>query len=396
MKNVIQKGVVSRTLAHTHFAPKRKVLFSIIILLLTNLSIAQSGLGSNDNGSSVLGTQNNEPLKFITNANERMRLTTSGKLGIGITDPIRTLEVNGDAGFNGALYLTDLENSSSINQTVFTTQLLTLNNSKVVKTSLEDLRTMMYMAPPVFNSCNLAGQPIQQNPAWYSNPFKLYTICPDILVGIGTDNPEYTLDVNGNANFRENLFSYRLRVGQKDEGSGLISGYWKGNDASSYELLNLGFSSSQTQASHQILTIDVKGNLRLNNRERDIFYIDAATETVKARNIIVDEQNWPDYVFKKEYSLLPLKKVQAYIEENGHLPNVPSANEVAEQGLSLGGMTKVTMEKIEELTLYLLQINERLEQQEVNLVEQQNLIDEQAKLIQLQQLMIEQLKIDNE
>ena len=63
MKNVIQKGVVRRTLAHTHFAPKRKILFSIIILLLTNLSIAQSGLGSNDNGSSVLGTQNNEPLK---------------------------------------------------------------------------------------------------------------------------------------------------------------------------------------------------------------------------------------------------------------------------------------------------------------------------------------------
>ncbi|HLW08785.1 MAG TPA: hypothetical protein VKX35_00175, partial [Fermentimonas sp.] len=212
--------------------------------------------------------------------------------------------------------------------------------------------------------------------------------------GIGTSSPQYNLDVNGDGNFRGTLHTRQLKLGVESPGNALINGYWKGSNTSQM-LLNIGFISNQAQTTYQILTLDVNGNLRLKNKERDIFYIDADTETVRARNIIVDEQNWPDYVFNKEYTLLSLYEVKAYIEKNGHLPNVPSAREVEEHGLSLGGMTKVTMEKVEELTLYLLQMNEKLEQQEANLVELQNLIDEQAKLIQIQQMLIEQLKVDN-
>lgn len=64
---------------------------------------------------------------------------------------------------------------------------------------------------------------------------------------------------------------------------------------------------------------------------------------------------WADYVFKENYALKTLPEVEAYIMEHGHLPNIPSEAEVLEQGIELGTMNAKLLEKIEELTLYLIQ-----------------------------------------
>ncbi|MEO0901176.1 MAG: hypothetical protein AAFY00_03860, partial [Bacteroidota bacterium] len=64
----------------------------------------------------------------------------------------------------------------------------------------------------------------------------------------------------------------------------------------------------------------------------------------------------PDYVFKEDYDLKSLEEVQNYIRENGHLPNVPSAKDMEENGIQLGEMNMKLLEKIEELTLYILQL----------------------------------------
>ena len=75
--------------------------------------------------------------------------------------------------------------------------------------------------------------------------------------------------------------------------------------------------------------------------------------------------NWPDYVFKKDYNLLSLTEVEKHIKEKGHLPNVPSAKEVEEKGsFSLGEMNKKLLEKVEELTLYLIEQNKNIKKQE--------------------------------
>lgn len=73
---------------------------------------------------------------------------------------------------------------------------------------------------------------------------------------------------------------------------------------------------------------------------------------------------WADYVFKKDYNLKPLSEVENFIKEEGHLPNVPSAAQVKEEGIALGEMAKIQQEKIEELTLYIIELNKRLEAQE--------------------------------
>jgi hypothetical protein len=71
---------------------------------------------------------------------------------------------------------------------------------------------------------------------------------------------------------------------------------------------------------------------------------------------------WADYVFAKGYDLKPLNQVEEYINTNGHLPNVPSADEIDKNGLKLGEMAKIQQEKIEELTLYLIQQNKEIEE----------------------------------
>jgi hypothetical protein len=70
---------------------------------------------------------------------------------------------------------------------------------------------------------------------------------------------------------------------------------------------------------------------------------------------------WADYVFAKDYNLKPLSEVEAFIAKNNHLPNVPSAKQVKEEGINVGEMARIQQEKIEELTLYIIAQNKRIE-----------------------------------
>ena len=76
--------------------------------------------------------------------------------------------------------------------------------------------------------------------------------------------------------------------------------------------------------------------------------------------------NWPDYVFEDNYELMPISELEYNIAKNKHLPGIPSAEQVENGGLSLGEMQTMMMEKIEELTLYIIQQNKRIEQLETN------------------------------
>lgn len=70
--------------------------------------------------------------------------------------------------------------------------------------------------------------------------------------------------------------------------------------------------------------------------------------------------NWPDYVFQNNYNLKSFDELRKYIAVNKHLPNIPAAAEVEKNGMEVGDMQKRMMEKIEELTLYVLQLEEKI------------------------------------
>lgn len=111
---------------------------------------------------------------------------------------------------------------------------------------------------------------------------------------------------------------------------------------------NIGIGTSSFVDGADTYRLSVKGKIR--------------AEEIKVYN------TWADYVFKKEYKLIALNDVEKYITKNGHLPNVPSAEEVTEKGLELGEMAKIQQEKIEELTLYIIAQNKRIEalEQKIN------------------------------
>jgi hypothetical protein len=78
------------------------------------------------------------------------------------------------------------------------------------------------------------------------------------------------------------------------------------------------------------------------------------------KELNVQLTDYPDYVFAKNYSLMPLDVLAKYIAANKHLPNVPSAKEIEANGANLGELNKIQMEKIEELTLYIIEMKKRI------------------------------------
>ncbi len=95
--------------------------------------------------------------------------------------------------------------------------------------------------------------------------------------------------------------------------------------------------------------------------------------TVYAQEVKVDlSVPGPDYVFEPTYKLSPLDSIKTYIDKNKHLPEVPSAKEMEKNGIQLGEMNMLLLKKIEELTLYVIDLNKTIQKQNERL---QNLED---------------------
>jgi hypothetical protein len=90
-------------------------------------------------------------------------------------------------------------------------------------------------------------------------------------------------------------------------------------------------------------------------------YLLAVKGKIMAEGVKVDLQSaWPDYVFEQDYQLTNIPTLKKYIDEHGHLPNMPSAKTVEKEGIDVGEINTLLLEKIEELSLYLIQMEERM------------------------------------
>ena len=102
------------------------------------------------------------------------------------------------------------------------------------------------------------------------------------------------------------------------------------------------------------------GNVGIGITDADPNYRLSVKGKIRAQEIKVEMANWPDYVFDKDYKILGLNELDAYISENHHLPDVPSAKEVEANGIALGETNKLLLKKVEELTLYLIEQNKKI------------------------------------
>ena len=110
-------------------------------------------------------------------------------------------------------------------------------------------------------------------------------------------------------------------------------------------------------------TLTLNGEFIINNptTSNKIFEVHQADNYVYARDIHVTQNNFPDYVFAHDYKLMGLSELETYINAHHHLPEMPTAKEVAQNDLSVSETTALLTKKIEELTLYMIELKKENE-----------------------------------
>ncbi|WP_222983921.1 fibronectin type III domain-containing protein [Flagellimonas meishanensis] len=183
-------------------------------------------------------------------------------------------------------------------------------------------------------------------------------------VGIGNTGTNTTLNVTG---LTPNT-SYDFTVFAQDAASNIST---VSNTETVVTLAGTGIVDYTSENSN-MTTVDWTARDLFANRNLGIGTTDtqgyrlAVAGNMIAEGVRVELQgNWPDYVFEPDFDLKALEEVKKFIEENGHLPNIPSAKQIEKEGIDLGTMNAKLLEKIEELTLYLLAQDAKIKQLEL-------------------------------
>lgn len=120
--------------------------------------------------------------------------------------------------------------------------------------------------------------------------------------------------------------------------------------------LNIGYNPNTIATDKNDLS--VKGNVGIGISDTQGYKL-AVNGIIRAKEIIVDSE-WADFVFKKDYKLPTLGEVKKHIEDKGTLPGVPSESDVKTNGVNLGEVNAILLQKIEELTLYVIKLQEEV------------------------------------
>ena len=202
---------------------------------------------------------------------------------------------------------------------------------------------------------------------------KYMTFLPNGNIGIGTTNPAQKLEVNGSATFNGAIISsssdnsggvIQLRNPSKTS-NGLAStwmiynmtgGY--GNSLQFWAYDNIGCAGGMCT---NRFTIMDNGNVGIGTTNPTSKLTVAGN--IASREVKVTVDAGADFVFEKDYDLPSLESVDKFIKENKHLPEIASAAEMKKEGMNLSEMNIKLLQKIEELTLYTIEQNKRIEAQ---------------------------------
>jgi len=170
-------------------------------------------------------------------------------------------------------------------------------------------------------------------------------------VGIGTTSPGVKLDVNGDMGIKG---SNKIYLADDLGTPPYIKGIWDSNDYTGMEF-HSGFSGLDTTV------IVISANARVGIGTKTPQNLLDVYGTIHAKEFKASLDGWSDYVFDKDYKLLSLNDVENYINTNKKLPDIPSAKEITTDGVKLGEMNALLLKKVEELTLYVIEQNKKIQ-----------------------------------
>ncbi|MBN9283919.1 MULTISPECIES: hypothetical protein [unclassified Flavobacterium] len=219
-------------------------------------------------------------------------------------------------------------------------------------------------------------------------------------VGIGTVTPSELLEVNGNVKINSNYFKFSPATNTDAVIQRTTSGNLIVNSGGGTSSLYLNFSQGYGAGNNGVNIFDggstnfaklwitkgsgtglesVGGNLVISPSGGRVIISDITNTALKIpdgnyklivqNGILTDKvkvavqnsTNWSDFVFDKDHNLVSLYEVEKYILKNRHLPNIPSAEKLIKDGLDIAEMQARQMEKIEELTLYLIEMRKEID-----------------------------------
>ena len=274
----------------------------------------------------------------------------TGSVGIGTTTPAATLNVRS----SGSIAATDLSNAAILVGTTTSglgfdrNEIHTINNDLNIGTISENRH--IYVK---------AG----------GNTTRMFVDGNTGNIGIGTSNPEASLDIDGDL--------------QMDLGEGFRlhddrSFFGPTNDGIIFEIQDTNGTLGRTDGgfvyrgytptdSESLDLMVIKGNGNVGIGTIDPQNKLSVEGTIWSTEVIVSLTDAADWVFEKDYKLQSLEEVEAFIEKNKHLPEIPSADDFRANDLKVSEMSNKLLQKIEELTLYVIDINKR-----IKLVEKEN------------------------
>ncbi len=196
-------------------------------------------------------------------------------------------------------------------------------------------------------------------------------------LAVGHANPTMELDVLGQNILLHNTSGSGLHMRTDSSGNSFVNNMdgFVGNGTTANGFfaitgqtgLYFKTGSSGSSGTERMRIMDSTGYVGINTQTPD-YQLDVKG-VIRAEEVIV-ETGWSDFVFEAGYELKPLHEVEEFIEVNGHLPDVPSAEEVEAEGVTLGESQAVLLQKIEELTLYIIEQEKRIQALEDELAEQ--------------------------
>lgn len=259
---------------------------------------------------------------------------------------------------------------------------------------IEELRGTLFPAWDPVAPVDCFDTPPVPSPYWFQAPGVLYTNASGCYeqpsVGIGTNQPSERLHVEG-----QSYFSRGIGIGSQPGYASCINvtnpeTYQTGirmnlTSAEGYSDgvtgIKLQLNDTNDEADHTGFDLVMLGSgegatgisVHTDSDESMAFRVTSSgTDKIRMLNsgeiwataVYVRVAPFPDYVFDPERKLMSLNQLEAYIKEHRRLPGMPSAEQVEKNGADLGEINRLLVEKVEELTLYVIELNKRIEELE--------------------------------